>query len=186
MRRFCSFALSVFVLVTVAGPTRAAQSNAPPLHIGDVFPQFSGWTLTGKSLTLPATTADKSTVLIFSFSRKAATDARAWDEHLARDFSDIVPTYAVILLEDAPKLFRGMAVSGIRSGMPLAVQDRTMVLYAGEEIWKLRLHVSDNSRATVVVVGPRGHVRWMNSGAYTDVEYQRLKDKVSASFRSQQ
>ena len=90
---------------------------------------------------------------------------------LSKDFPNAAAIYGVILLESAPKLFRRMAVAGIMSSMPLSVQDRTIVSYQDERLWKQRLAVFDDSRAYVVFLGPRGHIQWMNSGAFTDVEY---------------
>ena len=165
-------------------PVNAAQSNAPPLHVGDVFPQFSGQTFTGKSVTLPATTVDKPAVLVFSFSRKAAKDARLCNKHLSKDFPNAISVYGVIEMESAPKLFCGMAVSGIKSSMPISVQNRTIALYRNEKLWKGRLMVTNNSRAYVLPLGPAGHIRWMNSGAFTAAEYARFKRDVSGLLQS--
>ena len=183
MRRFSTL-VSLVMVGLLGRPVNAAQSNAPPLHVGDVFPQFSGQTFTGKSVTLPATTVDKPAVLVFSFSRKAAQDARLWNEHLSKDFPNVISVYGVIEMESAPKLFRGMAVSGIKSSMPISVQNRTIVLYRNEKLWKGRLAVSDGSRAYVVLLAPDRHIEWMNSGAFTDAEYARLKRDVLGILRS--
>ena len=173
--RLYALAICPFMLML---PVYAGQPNAPGLHPGDVFPQFSGQTLTGRFLTLPTTTGDKSTVLVFSFSRKAANDARVWNEHLPRNFPNM-PAYGIIMLESVPKLFRGMAVSGMKSGMPLSVQDRMIVSYRDEELWKQRLMVTDNSRAYVLLLGPEGKIHWINSGAFTGAEFARMKSHIS-------
>ncbi len=52
----------------------------------------------------------------------------------------------VIMLESVPLLFRGMVASGIKNDMPLAVQDRIIVSFREEELWKQRLTVTDDSR----------------------------------------
>ena len=106
-------------------------------------------------------------MLLFSFSRTAGKDAHLWNERLARDFSSAVPAYEVVVLESVPKLFRGLALSGIRSGMPLSMQDRTIVLYQDEKLWKTRLAASDNNRAYVVLLAPDGQLRWSNATAYS-------------------
>lgn len=179
MKRFSKFVALTIALFAVALLANAAHSTTAPLHTGDMFPEFSGQTLTGISLTLPAAAgADKSAVLVFSFSRTAGRDARLWNEHLSRDFSNAIPAYGVVLLESAPKLFRGMAVSGMKNSMPLSVQNRTIVLYRDEEIWKQRLAVTDNKRAYVFLLGPSGNVCWVNSGAFSDIEHVRLKNQI--------
>lgn len=177
MQRFILIAFLVSLAV-FARPVDAAQSDLPSLHAGDLFPQVSGQTLTGKSLTLPAAAAGRDALLVFSFTRKAGNDARSWNEHLIRDFPNSFPIYTVILLESAPKLFRGMAVSGIRSSMPPSLQDRTIILYRDEKLWKQRLAVADDSRAYVLLLGPSGHISWTNSGAFSDAAYASLRSRL--------
>jgi hypothetical protein len=172
------FALLILSLFVLTPRVHASRPDAASLHAGELFPKISGRTLTGKLLELPAVAGGKPAVVVFSFSRTAGKDAHLWNDHLSRGVSNAVPVYEVIVLESAPKLFRGMAISGIRSGMPISMQDRTIVLYQDEKLWKLRLAASDTSRAYVVLLGQHGHIRWNNSGAYTDSESVRLKNEI--------
>jgi hypothetical protein len=178
MPRYSVLALLMVGFLVLMPPVNAAQPDAGPLHAGEMFPNISGKTLTGKLLELPAAAIGRPAVMVFSFSRTAGKDARSWNEHIARGFSNTVPGYEVIVMESVPKLFRGMAMSGIRGSMPLSMQDRTIVMYQDEKLWKLRLAASDNKRASIVLLGPDGHIRWSNSGAYTDSEYARLKHEI--------
>jgi hypothetical protein len=166
-------------LLIIAFPALRLHAAHPgPVHAGVAFPRLSAKTLTGKSLELPAAALGKPAVLLFSFSRTAGKDAHLWKERLARDFSSAVPTYDVVVLESVPKLFRGLVLSGIRSGMPLSMQDRTVVLYQDEKLWKTRLTASDNNRAYVVLLAPDGQLCWSNATAYTASEYARLKNRI--------
>ncbi len=183
MQRFSTSIVIVIAVLILTRFVHAAHSTASPLQAGDAFPEFSGQTLTGRSLILPAAGRYKSAVLVFSFNRTAGKDARLWNEHLARDFPHSIPAYGIILLESAPKVFRGMAISGIKSSMPVSVQDRTIVLYRDEELWKQRLAVTDINRAYVVLLGPSGNVRWVNSGAFSDTMYARLKNQLQELAR---
>ena len=178
MQRFTTL-IALVIGFTFVGSANAAQSNAPSLNIGDLLPDLFGQTLTGKALSLPGAIGDKPAVLVFSFSRKAATDARLWNEHLLNDFGDVIAIYGIIELESAPKLFRGMAISGIKSSMPLSAQDRTIVLYQDEKLWKQHLAVSDDGHAYVILLGQDGRVLWMNSGSFADSEYALLKSHLS-------
>jgi hypothetical protein len=143
-----------------------------------LFPQCSEQTLTAKQLDLPSAVAGRPALVVFSFSRAAGKDAGLWNERLSRDFPNAVTGYTIILLESVPKLFRGKALSGIRSSMPPSIQDRTIISYHDEDLWKQRLAVSDDSRAYVVLLEPDGHIRWNNSGAFTVSEYARLKNEI--------
>ncbi len=183
MPRDSVFALLMFGLLVFTLPVNAAQPDTAPMHAGERFPRIFGKTLTGKMLEIPDGATGKPAVVVFSFSRTASKDAHLWNEHLAKGFSNPVACYDVIVMESVPKLFRGIAMSGIRSSMPLSMQDRTVVLYQDEKLWKLRLAVFDNSRAYAVLLGPDGILRWSNSGAYTDSEYARLKNEIEILLR---
>jgi hypothetical protein len=169
--------MAVFLIpaltVYAGGPPKAS-----PLLAGDPFPRCTEQTLTGKPLDLPAAAAGRPALVVFSFSRAAGKDASLWNERLSRDFPNAVNAYTIILLEAVPKLFRGKALSGIKSGMPLFIQDRTIVLYHDEDLWKQRLAVYDDSRAYVVLLDLGGHIRWNNSGAFSESEYARLKNEL--------
>jgi hypothetical protein len=145
------------------------------LKIGDLLPKVAGQTLTKAQLELPSATSGKLAVVMFSFSRAAGNDARAWGEHLLNDFSHAILPYHVIELEGAPRLMRGVAVSGIKGTMPPDVQKQAVVLYKDEDLWKKRLAVTDDKRSYVIVLGPDGRIRWASSGPFSDSEYQALK-----------
>jgi hypothetical protein len=180
------FVLLMFGLLVLTRSVNAGQPEAGSLHAGELFPTISGTTLSGKLLELPAAAISKPAVVVFTFSRTAGKDAHLWNEHLVRGFSNAVPGYDIIVMESVPKLFRGIAMSGIRSSMPPSVQDRTVVLYQDEKLWKRRLAVSDNNRAYVVLLEPDGRLRWNNSGAFTDSEYARLKNEIELMLRVHQ
>ena len=179
MKRFPKCVAMTIGLLILALPLHAAQSLSTPLQVGSVFPTFSGHTITNRPLTLPGSPKEKLIVLMFSFSRTAGKDARLWNEHLARDFPDNVSAYGMIQLESAPKIFRRVAIDGIKSSMPVTVQNRTIVLYRDEQLWRQRLAVKDESRAYVVLVDQSGTIRWMNSGAFSGSTYGMLKAKLA-------
>jgi hypothetical protein len=144
-----------------------AIAAVAPLKTGDLFPLLSGQTISARTVTLPD--AGKQWVAIFGFSRAAGDDARRWREH-----ADKLGCYGMIMLESVPRLLRGMVASGIKSGMPPDVRDRTIIYYKEEAIWKQRLAVSDDKRAYVVLVDGSGRVLWTNSGQFTEVEFAKL------------
>ncbi len=158
-----------------------ADPVASALHPGDVLPSVSGRTLTGKTLDLPAAALGKPAIIVFSFSRAAGKDTPLWNDRVAKDFATSLAQFQVIELESAPRLVRGMAISGIKSAMPSDRQDRAVVLYRDEKLWKQRLAVSDLNRAYVILLGADGRIRWTNAGAFTDAEYSRLKNEIKVT-----
>jgi hypothetical protein len=178
------FALSLTGFVIPALWLHAAPSDVSPLQRGQTLPQISGQALTGRSIELPAAVSGKPAIVIFSFSKTAGNDARSWNERLSRDFPKDVPSFTIIMLESVPKLFRGMALSGIKGSMPIAMQDRTLVLYRDETLWKQRLAFSEDSRAYVILLGPDGRIVWRSEGAFTEDAYAQLKDQLARMLLS--
>lgn len=174
MRRFATL-IPLFASLLFLLPNDAVRASTASLHPGDVFPRFSAQTMTGRTVTLPAIGADKASVLVFSFTRTASEDARRWNERLSRDSAGTVPPYGILELQSVPRLFRGVVLAGIRSSTSPSVQDRTILLFQNEDVWRARLAVSDASRAYVLLLGPDGRILWTNSGAFSDAEYARLK-----------
>ena len=68
--------------------------------------------------------------------------------------------------------------------MPSSVQDRTIVLYHDEALWKQRLAVSEDSRAYVLLLGSDSRIQWKNEGPFKDDAYAQLKDQLAGMLRS--
>ena len=56
------------------------------------------------------------------------------------------------------------------------MRDRTVFAYKDEAVWKSRLAVADENRAYVILLDKESRVLWMNSTAFSDSEFARLKD----------
>jgi hypothetical protein len=164
-----------------------AQSATSALNLGDILPDVSGQTPSGGSLRLSDLVAGKTSVVVFSFSKTAGKDAQLWNDHLYKDYGSNPPVAGstVIMLEAAPRLLRGIIVSKLKNNMPPSMRDRTVVSYQNEEVWKRRLALADDSRAYVLLLGSDGHIRWRNSGAFSDGEYTELKKRVLRELANQ-
>jgi len=95
----------------------------------DGLPALAGQTITGENLDLPAAADDMQAVLISPFSRAGGRDAQNWAQRLSKDHPHL-SIYMAIFLESVPRLFRPLAVTGIRNGIPL-LQDRNHALVSG-------------------------------------------------------
>lgn len=166
-------------------PAMQAQSVAP-LHVGDALPDVIGQNLSGTPARLSTKTAGKVAVVVFSFSKSGGKDTQLWNKNLLRDFGSdhSVELSTVIMLESAPRLLRGFIVSRLKNVMPPSLQSTTIVSYENEKLWKQRLGVADDSHAYVVILGPDGRIRWMNSGALSDTEYKELKTNIGKQLQS--
>jgi hypothetical protein len=161
------------MLMSASGPAQSAPSHLKP---DDTMPALGGQALTGKWLDLPAAAGESPAAVILSFSRAGGRDAQNWAQHLSKDSH--LAIYTVIFLESVPRLFRPAAISGIRNGIPLAMQDRTILLYQDEGLWKQRLQVTDESHASVILLGSKGHIQWMTSGPFADSLYLALSRQI--------
>ncbi|HTV05330.1 MAG TPA: hypothetical protein VME86_08170 [Acidobacteriaceae bacterium] len=161
----------------------SAVTQSDPLHLkrGDTLPPLSGSSLTGKRLDLPPVTGGAPAAVICSFSRAAGRDAQNWSQHIAKD-DPHVTIYTVIFLEAVPRLFRSMAVSGIRHGMPPTLQSRTILIYRDEDLWKQRLQITDTNHVCVILLGPNGHIQWTSSTGFTDAQYSGLRKCIRTSY----
>jgi hypothetical protein len=171
-------AIGALVLVMFCLASARGEPVQPPFKPGDTLPPLAGQTVTGNPLTLPSAN-DTRAVVIFSFSRAGGRDAQNWAQRLSKDDRHL-PLYTAIFLESVPRLFRSMAISGIRSGMPQAMQDRTLLLYQQQSFWEQRLHVTDERYASVIVLGHGGHLRWITSGPFADSLCLELRKQIRA------
>jgi hypothetical protein len=172
-------AIGALVLVMFPVASALGQPGPSPLKSGDALPPLAGQTVTGKQLNLPLAAGDTRAVIIFSFSRAAGRDAQNWAQRLSKDDPHL-PLYTVIFLEAVPRLFRSMVVSEIRSGMPSAMWDRTLLLYQQQSFWEQRLHVTDERYASVIVFGPGGHIQSITSEPFADSLYLELRKQLRA------
>lgn len=166
----------LLLLFWISITAAAAQT---PLHPGDALPEISGQTLSGKHLTLPADASGKPAVVSFSFSRTGGKDSSVWSEHIEKDFPTIGHPYTLMMIEAAPKLVRGMIISGSKKGMSSQAQDRCIAMEQDEDAWKKRIGFTDDNKAYVFLLSLDGHILWKSSGAFTDTEYANLKNEIA-------
>lgn len=168
--------LCVMALSPLLSSSADAQSRE--LKVGDGFPYFSGQTVTGKPLELPKAAAGRNALVIVTFGRASGKDGQVWNVRLAKDMPQSAANYTIILAEYVPSMFRGKALSGIKKGMPLEMQDRAVLLLEGEKLWRQRLGVSDDSRAYVLLLGPGGQITWKNAGPFSEADYAVVKSRL--------
>ena len=99
--------------LTLLAPVRAAAQQLPRLQEEN---------LAGQQVVLPDTAAGKAAVLVFGFSRASQNSTGAWMKHLREDFGKNagVVLYQLPVLEEAPRMMRGMITSGMKNGVPEA------------------------------------------------------------------
>ncbi len=181
MRHRLLFFANLFISVLLACAPSAAQPSPSRLKPGDVLPPLAGQSLTGNWVNITSVSGRNRAVVVFSFSRAGGHDAQSWIQRLRKDDPHL-EIYTIIFLQSVPGPFRAMAVAGIKSGVPLALQDRTIVLYRDEELWKSRLHVDDDRNACVMLLGSVGQIRLITPGPFADPIYSEFSKSIRAQY----
>lgn len=150
---------TVLAMIALAG-TLCAQT----------IPHTEAETLAGKKIVLPDGFAHHPALIIIGFSRAGGDSAGRWGKELRKHIAEnsAVQIYSIAVLQDAPKLMRGMIKHGMRSGTPKSEQERFVVLEHDEEIWKKLSDFSDTDAAYVLLTDSQANILWRGRGRAPD------------------
>src|SRR6476659_2620592 len=82
---------------------------AAPVPGQPALPPLEGETLSGRKVSLPAATGGRPALLIIGFSKASQSQTKAWSQRA----NGRLPCWSVAVLEDVPRLLRGMVARGI-------------------------------------------------------------------------
>ena len=147
---------------------------------GQVLPSFAGESLAGKKFMMPGAVHGHPAVLVVCFTHASGPRCTEWTKRLDSDFRNNadLEIYTVIFLEDAPKLVRGMAKSGIRSGVAKEDYDHYLIVTEHEKEVKAAVHFQEPDDAYLAVLDPEGEVRWTSHGAVSDETVGKIRELV--------
>ena len=78
------------------------------------FPAIEGENLVGKKVAFPQVAEGHPTVVVIGFTHGSQSQTKAWSAQLHPE----IASYSLAVLQDVPRLVRGMAVAGIKSDVP--------------------------------------------------------------------
>lgn len=139
------------------------------LHAQQTIPTIQGETLSGQKVSLPAA-AKGPALLIMGFTHASQTQTKAWCARARDQF----PTWSIAVLEDVPRLVRGMAVHGIKGGTPKDQYDHFVLVYHGEKELKAAAGIDKPDDAYLLVIDGTGAIRWRYHGPVTDAAVDEL------------
>ncbi len=147
---------------------------------GQVLPSFDSESLAGKKFMMPGAVHGHPAVLVVCFSHASGPHCTEWTKRLESEFKGSADPeiYTVIFLEDAPKLVRGMAKSGIKSGVAKEDYDHYLIVIEHEKEVKGTVHFQELDDAYLVVLGPEGEVRWTSHGTVKDDAVAKIRELV--------
>ncbi len=169
-RRPASWLLASRILLAGAQPTPDAANGA--LRVGDPMPSLEAESLDDRSVALPQDIRSKAAILVFTFTRKAGKPAAAWGKALEERLTSRgdVELWRVMMLEDVPRVLRGMVVGSIERGIPQPMHARTLKVFRDSAEWKRRLGLRSVDDPVVVLVDGERRIRRLRSGAYDAAE----------------
>jgi hypothetical protein len=162
-----------FVLL-LACVSSAAQS---PEHI----PKIQGETLAGRKVLLPDAAKGSITIFIFGFTKASKTPTGEWAKKLFAQFGTHsgFELYQLPVLEDVPRLVRGMVISGIKKGVPENARDHFVPVLQGEAELKKAVHYQENDDAAYLVLLDReGNVVQQTHRPITGASYSTWQAQI--------
>jgi hypothetical protein len=147
------------------------------------MPKIEGENLSGHPIVLPNAAAGKVAVLIFGFTRASKSQTSAWAAKVETDFGARVDftLYQLPVLEDVPRIFRGMVISGIRKGVAESKRDLFVPILQGETDLKKLVHYQDLDDAYLVILDRAGNIVGQVHGAPNDANYGIARSAIESS-----
>ena len=167
--------LTSLVFLVLASISAVGQNTA------DVpMPKVEGESLAGHHIALPDDAANKVAVLIFGFSKASKVPTAAWAKKVSADFASqpAFALYQLPVLEDVPRLVRGMVISSIRKGVAEDTRDHFVPILNGEAELKKLVSYKEQDDAYLVVLNRKGRIVAQIHGAVTDAAYGPLKAQL--------
>ena len=144
------------------------------------LPKTDFETLSGQKLTLPGALSGKPALLIIGFSHSSSKPTGEWAKDLSSDCHSRahLVCYQIAVLQDAPRMFRGMITGGIKRGIPKDEQDFFLILVHDEDTWKSLAGFSNPDDAYLLFVDDRANIRWKTHGPPTPAAVKSLREKL--------
>ena len=146
------------------------------------MPTTEGDSFAGHKVVLPDAAAGKVAVLIFGFTKASKIPTGAWADKLLADFGTRpgVELYQLPVLEEVPRLFRGMVISGIRKGVAENKRDHFVPILQGEAELKKLVHYQEPDDAYLVLLSRGGNIVQQIHGTPTEAKYSQVRSAIES------
>ncbi|HLH00637.1 MAG TPA: hypothetical protein VKX49_30305 [Bryobacteraceae bacterium] len=139
------------------------------------FPTIECEDLRNDKITIPEATKGHAEIFVIGFTHASQTQTKAWTAKLEPE----VHPYSIAVLQDAPRLVRGMAVHGIKSSVPQAERDRFLLVFHGEEELKQAAGFDRPDDAYLVLIDANGQIRWRFHGPFSEDTLAEVKHQMA-------
>ena len=152
-----------------------ARAQAP-----QPMPRISGESLAGQTVTLPDAAKGKVALLIFGFTKASKENTKAWGDRVLAEFGgqSRFELYQLPVLEDVPRLFRGMVISGIKKDVKYNLRDHFVPILHGEGEMKKLVAYREPDDAYMIVLNASGEIVQQTHGQFSDAGYRPMHDEI--------
>jgi len=145
----------------------------------DRFPPIEAQSLDDRKIAFPTAAAGRPAVVVIGFTHASQNQTKPWGERLSRDAAPLL-VYSLAVMEDVPRLVRGVAVHGIKSGVPKEQRERFLLVYHDEKTLKEIAGFSQPDDAYILLLDGSGAVAWKYHGPVSDGAITQLRDWVAS------
>jgi hypothetical protein len=164
------------VLIVVALLVAATWAGAT------TFPTFIGEDLDGRAVTLPQAVKGQPALLIISFARKAQAQTAQWGDQVCKNKADARSVcLQMMVLEDVPKLFRGVVKHSIAKSIPSPQHPQFLLVFQGADALKRLTSFEREEDAYLVVLDSAGDIVWQGHGAVDGHKQAELVERLRSS-----
>lgn len=143
------------------------------------FPEVTGRSLAGRTVTLPRDLQRKLNLLLVPFRERHQRHVNVWMNEAATLESlylDLA-TYEVPLLPRYPRLFQRYIDAAMRNGIPDAnARSRTITVYTDRGRFLRSAGLADPDQMWSALVDRDGAIRWSHVGPYTAPSAAALRE----------
>jgi hypothetical protein len=148
------------------------------------MPKIEGESLAGHKVVLPDAAAGKVAVLILGFTKASKIPTSVWANRLLADFGTRpdLEVYQLPVLEDVPRLVRGMVISGIKKGIPENRRDHFVPVLQHEAELKQFVQYGAPDDAYLVVLSRAENIVEQSHGPPSEANYPRLRAEIESAL----
>ena len=144
------------------------------------MPRVEGESLAGRKVVFPDAAKGHVAVLVLGFTKASKEPSGAWGSRIASEFTSQtgLELYQLPVLEDVPRLFRGMVISGIKKGVKENMRDHFVPILLHESDLKKLVGYKEPDDAYLVVLDASGEIVHQVHGSFSDTAYAQLREEL--------
>lgn len=161
--------LAAALAAGLAGP--AAAETFPPLPVR---------TLSEQALQLPDDLPAMPVVIVVGFSHASRMQTRPWGDRLHEVYGarTDLRCYQVAVIEEVPRLVRGLVAARIRATLPQTLHDRFLLISEQMQAWKRLVDATQTDSAYLLLLDRERSIAWRSAGPLTEDRYAELAARI--------